>query len=98
MNVIILDSDAYNQLLNELFGRFKKALKEAQTEALSKNNPEDDWISQEAAKKLLPYKSKAKWKELRISGSVIFSKFGRKIRYSKKSILNFLNQNVIKLD
>jgi len=98
MNVIVFDSVAYNSLLNELFARFKKTIKEAQAESLAKSLPEEDWISPEEAKKLLPYKSKAKWKELRVTGAVRFSKFGRKTRYSKKSILNFLNKNVIDLN
>lgn len=57
----------------------------------------DDWLSPESAKKLLGIKSKSKLQQLRDNGEILFSQHGRIIKYSKKSILNFLNRNVVNI-
>lgn len=97
MDVIVIDSVAYKLLKEELFQQFKKTLAEVKNEFLLKSNPENDWITIEEAKKIMPYKSKVKWKELRTSGKIKFTRFGRKIKYSKQSLMNFLNRNVVSL-
>lgn len=96
MNVIVLDSQAFEQLKLELKGYVKQALSEF---LLEKQLAESsDWITIDDAKKLLPYKSKSTWQNLRDTGVIEFSQFpnSRNILYSKKSILNYLNKNKVK--
>ncbi|OFY84585.1 MAG: hypothetical protein A3F72_19260 [Bacteroidetes bacterium RIFCSPLOWO2_12_FULL_35_15] len=95
MNVIVMDSDAYEQLKLELFGYVKKAITEVLAEKKAADN--SDWIALEEAKKLLPYKSKTSWQKFRDTGIVKFTKArkGRNIMYSRKSIIEYLNNNKI---
>ncbi len=93
MNVIVLDSEAFEQLKLEFKGYVKQALNEFIRE---KNIAEtSEWITIEEAMKLLPYKSKTTWQKLRDKGIIEISQSpgSRNILYSKKSIQNYLNKN-----
>ena len=97
MEVIVLDSDAFEQLKQEIKGFVKQALHEFIRE---KNLSEtSDWINLEEAMKLLPYKSKTTWQKLRDNGIIEISQSpgSRAILYSKKSIINYLNNNRVNL-
>ena len=97
MEVITIETEAYQALKREQIKMFKNALKEFCEENFAGNREEEDWLLPEQAKKIIPYTSKAKWKELRVSGKIKFTRFGRKIKYSKKSLLAFLHKNMITL-
>jgi len=92
MEVIIFEKESYFRLQRELIRMFQKALEE--TEA--KKNLED-WISETEASTILPYKSKKKWSQLRATGKIRFMQTGRKICYSRKSILQFMERNALKM-
>jgi len=94
MEVIIIDSEAFEALKCELDEIVARAL----SRVLKNASDEDkmDWIPIDEAMKILPYRSKAKWQELRDRGKVTFSKLGRKILYSRKSLLAFVERNNIK--
>jgi hypothetical protein len=97
MEVIVLDSEAFEQLKMEFKGYVKQALNEFIRE---KNISEtSDWINLEEAMKLLPYKSKTTWQKLRDNGIIEISQSpsSRAILYSKKSIINYLNNNRVNL-
>ena len=96
MDVIIFESDAYYQMHQELILMFKNALKEAKAEALLEADPANDWLDPEEAKKLLGVRSKTRMQELRDQDLVRFTKHGRIIKYSKRSILQYLERNVPK--
>ena len=96
MNVIVLDSEAFEQLKLEFKGYVKQALNEFIRE---KNIAEtSEWITIEEAMKLLPYKSKTTWQKLRDNGIIEISQSpgSRTILYSKKSIQKYLNNNRVK--
>jgi len=95
MEVIVLNTEAYEQLKIELFGFVKKAIAEVLAEKKGVEN--SDWITIEDAKKLLPYKSKTSWQKFRDTGIIKFTKpkKGRNIMYSRKSIIEYLNNNNI---
>ena len=90
MDVIVLESQAYYRLLEELDQKIKKAV----AEALKKN--EDDWVDGDEAKQLLKIKSKSKLQSLRDNGEITFSQHGRIILYYRPSILEFLKKHVVK--
>ena len=98
MDVIIFEKETYYHMHRELMQMFKTALKEAKVEALLEADPANDWLSTEEAKKLLGVKSKTKMQELRDLDAIKFTKHGRIIKYSKRSILKYLERNVPNLD
>ena len=94
MEVIVFEKEAYYQMLNELMKMFNETLKEAKAAALREADPASDWLSTDEAKKLLGVRSKTKMQELRDIDAIRFTKHGRIIRYSKKSILEYLDRNI----
>lgn len=96
MEVIVIESEAFEQLKLEIKQYVKQALKELLEEKNLAENKE--WITIEEAMKLLPYKSKTTWQKLRDSGTIEISQShgSRTILYSKKSIQNYLNENRVK--
>jgi beta-phosphoglucomutase-like phosphatase (HAD superfamily) len=90
MNVIVFESEAYEKLWNELMEKFEARLAN-QTKISSEI--QNDWLNLEEAKKLLGIKSKSKMQQLRDEGLIRFSQHGRIIRYSKESIIEFLEKN-----
>ena len=96
MEVIVINTEAYEKLKQELMVIVKKAIAEVLSDKKAVDN--SDWISWDEAKKLLPYKSKTSWQQFRDKGLIEFTKSekGRTIMYSKKSIINYLNNNKIK--
>lgn len=96
MNVIVLDTDAFEQLKLEIKKYVKQALNEfMQEKQLAETT---DWITWDEAKKLLPYKAKSTWQLLRDKGTIVFSQFqnSRNILYSRKSILEYISKNKVK--
>ncbi len=96
MEVIVLDSVAFDRLKQEI----KDCVKQALTEFLQEKRSAEasDWITIEEAKKLLPYRAKSTWQNLRDSGAIIFTQSpnSRNILYSRKSIIAYLNKNTVK--
>jgi uncharacterized NAD(P)/FAD-binding protein YdhS len=86
MDVIVISSEAYRMLLAEM----KKTVRETVHEVA---HPKSDWIAEKEAMSLLGVKSKTTLQNLRDSQEFKFSKHGRIIRYSYKSILEFLDRN-----
>lgn len=90
MEIIVFEKEAYWKIQAELLERFRQVIQ-------SVTKTDEDWISTEEAKKLLGVKSKSKMQQLRDNDSIKFSKHGRKlIKYSKASILKYLNDNIPK--
>lgn len=91
MNIIVIESEAFEMLKLELKQYVKLALKEVLHEMQLAES--SDWITIDEAKRLLPYSSKTTWQKFRDTGTIKFSQNGRNILYSKKSIQQFLNNN-----
>jgi hypothetical protein len=96
MQVIVIESEAFNELKLEI----KSYVKQALTELLNDKKMADssDWITIEEARKLLPYRAKSTWQNLRDTGTIVFSQSpnSRNILYSRKSISAYLNKNTVK--
>lgn len=87
MEIIVFEKQAYYKMVEEM----KKAVKDA-----AKNGKEvKEWLSTSEVKELLGFKSKSKMQQLRDSGDILFSQHGRTIKYSQKSIVEFLERNII---
>ncbi|TSE03731.1 helix-turn-helix domain-containing protein [Aquimarina algiphila] len=96
MEIIVLESEAYKSLQKEMLHMVRITVREAKEEAMANMDPANDWLDAEEAKKLLGIKSKTKLQELRDYDEVMYSKAGKVIRYSKKSILEYLNRNIVR--
>lgn len=88
MEVIVFEKETYYKML----GEFASMVKEAANEAKEENG----WLDPEEAKKLLGFKSKSKMQQLRDNGEIEFSQHRRIIKYSKKSILEFLDKHKVR--
>ena len=63
------------------------------TEALtvvSNNDAQPEWLLIADAKKVLPYSSKKKWRQLRETNQIEFSTHGRQFLYNRESLLRYI--------
>ncbi|TNE56291.1 MAG: DNA-binding protein [Bacteroidetes bacterium] len=90
MEVIVFEKESYYKMIDELTVRIFRTAE--------KYYKEDEWIGEAEAKQLLGIKSKGKMQQLRDQLQIDYSKFGKTIRYSRSSILNFLEMNRISID
>lgn len=56
----------------------------------NKKKVEDEWVNIVEAKKVVPIKSKKKWKELRDEAQVDFAKVGKGFIYEINSLQNYI--------
>ena len=96
MEVIVFEKEAYQALRKELLQEMYVIVKNAREEALRNADPATDWISPQQAHLLLGIKSKTTMQELRDLEQITYSIAGRRIKYSKKSILAYLERNIPK--
>jgi hypothetical protein len=92
MNVIVIDSAAFEELKTSIEKHIEQGIQNGLKSILTPSRGKE-WITLAEARKLLPYRSKTKWQELRDKGEVVFSQFGRKIMYDKESLLLYLSKN-----
>ncbi|CAG5082195.1 helix-turn-helix domain-containing protein [Parvicella tangerina] len=90
MEIIVFEKESFYKMIDELTIRI--------IENVERRYKEDEWIGETEAKKLLGIKSKAKLQQLRDGVKIEFSRFGKIIRYSRSSILQFLERNRVGLD
>lgn len=86
MKIIVFEEETYYRMLQEL----KELIKEATI------NDKPEWIDEQEAKFLLGIKSKSKLQQLRDNLDIEFSQYGKIIRYSRNSILEFLEKHRVK--
>lgn len=89
MKVIVFEEEAYNNLVKDFARIVKSAIKET-----APKSTEKEWLDEKEAKELLGFRSKSKMQQLRDDRLIVFSQHGRTIRYSRKSIVEFLNGNI----
>ncbi|MBI1838197.1 MAG: helix-turn-helix domain-containing protein [Flavobacteriia bacterium] len=90
MEIIVFEKESFYKLIDELTVRIIR-----NTE---KHFNKEEWVDETEAKLLLGIKSKSKLQQLRDNIKIEFSQFGKIIRYSRSSILRFLEQNRVGLD
>ena len=92
MEVIVFEKEAFKKLIDELTVRI--------IQNVERHYKQEEWIGEDEAKKLLGIRGKGRstLQKLRDNLAIEFSQFGRIIRYSRSSILRFLEQNRKSLD
>lgn len=88
MEVIVIDSEAYKALLNEMREVIRSELKILR----EKGFREDEWISLEEARKLLGI-GRTKFFQIKSEGKIVFSQYGRKVKVSRKSIEAYIKRH-----
>jgi hypothetical protein len=101
MKVILAEGDEaekfFEQLINRVGDRVILKIQGLRTEQKSEvRNEDEQWIDNEAAKKILGIRSKKKMQSLRDQNLIRFSQHGRTIRYYKPSLFSFLEKNVVR--
>lgn len=86
MKVIIFEEEAYYKMMQEM----KQLIKDATT------SPKEEWINEKEAMQLLGIRGKTKLQQLRDNLEIEFSQYGKIIRYSRSSILIFLEKHRVK--
>jgi len=89
---ITIDDEFLEEIKDEIATKVVELLKGLnQSEGNSSFNM--DWIDEIQAKAILGYRSKTKMQELRSSRSIEYAKYGRKIKYLRQSLIDFLEKN-----
>jgi ActR/RegA family two-component response regulator len=91
--VIIIDSEAYARLKNDLLESVIETVKD-QIQAIINEKNDSEWVSSEEARKMLNV-GKTKFQELKNSGEFKVSQQKRKMMVNRKSLLKYLEKNVI---
>ena len=89
----MIESQAFYRLLELAIAHIN-----GRSTTVTKNNEEKtnaEWLTLKEAMKILPYRSRTKWQDLRDRGEIMFSQFGRKILYSQKSLLEYIKKNKV---
>tara|TARA_R110000787_G_scaffold271009_2_gene378080 strand:+ start:87 stop:350 length:264 start_codon:yes stop_codon:yes gene_type:complete len=86
MKVIIFEEEAYHKMLQEI----KQIIQEATSPK------KEEWINEKEAMQLLGIRGKTKLQQLRDNLDIEFSQYGKIIRYSRSSILMFLEKHRVK--
>jgi hypothetical protein len=60
---------------------------------LKEQPPILEWIDDKEAKQILGYRSKTKMQKMRDTKAIVFSKFGRKIKYHRQSLIDYIEGN-----
>lgn len=85
MEIIVFEKESFYKMIDELTIRISRNVERRYTE--------QEWLNEVEAKSLLGIKSRSKLRELRDELMIEFSQFGKIIRYSRSSILKFLEDN-----
>jgi len=87
MEIIVFEKKAYYKMLDEVVSMIQD---------VSKNTHKREWVKPEEAKSLLGFTSNSKMQQLRDSGQIEFSQHNRSVKYSRKSIMKFLEKNRVR--
>ncbi|WP_108866884.1 helix-turn-helix domain-containing protein [Aquimarina aquimarini] len=96
MELIIFEKESYYRLMEETMSLMYKVVREALKEEQKNMTREDDFISTIEAMKLLGVKSRNRLYELRNEKIIEYYQHGRRVLYSKKSLLEYLEGQKIK--
>ena len=90
--IFIIDENILEKLKTEIAESVIKAL---QSNCVLQNHPppEPDWVDGPEAKHILGFRSKSKMQQLRDSGVIVYSKFGKKLKYQRQSLIEYIEIN-----
>jgi len=89
--IIVMDEKFLSELKSEITAAVVTALKSLRDSNMN-NQSLSEWVDGDEAKRILGYQ-KTKMQELRNAGEIVFSIYGRKIKYLRQSLYDFLERN-----
>jgi hypothetical protein len=89
--IIVMDEKFLRELKSEITEAVITALKSIRDSNIN-NQSLSEWVDGDEAKRILGYQ-KTKMQELRNAGEIVFSIYGRKIRYLRQSLYDFMEKN-----
>ncbi|MCB0395861.1 MAG: helix-turn-helix domain-containing protein [Flavobacteriales bacterium] len=95
MEIIVFEKEAYYKMLAEIKHTVRQGIRDANTEltkSMKQGSNGELWVSGKEAQKILDVKQD-KLRMLRNNNEVKSSQHGRKIRYYKPSLYEFLERN-----
>ena len=89
MEVIVIDSKAYNSLLNEMREIIKSEFQNLREDLINHGVRQSDWITPKEAREMLGVRM-TKYCRMKSEGAFVFSQFGKKVKVSRKSVEAFI--------
>ncbi len=93
MKLIVFEEKTYYKMYEEMLRRMYKIASEEK--ALSCSEEEHDFLTTTEALKLLKLKSRNRLYNLREQKEIVFYQHGRRVLYSKKSIIAYIKRQKI---
>jgi len=90
--IIVIDEKNLNELKTEIAEAVIEGMKSLNG-VINYNHSNSEWVNDAEAKEILGYRSKTKMQELRNSRAIVYSKFGRKIKYHRQSLIDYIEKN-----
>lgn len=92
MPIIVSEEDSIRKIISEeVAANMRSILRELGVLAKDTGGkPDAEWLSIEDAKKIVPIKSKKKWKEVRDKALINFAKVGKGFIYEKESLEKYI--------
>jgi hypothetical protein len=91
---LITDEQELDQLKEEIISGVLVGLRSFLL-PLKAQPPISEWVDDKEAKQILGYRSKTKMQNMRDTKAIVFSKFGRKIKYLRQSLIDYIEGNKI---
>ncbi|WP_378181995.1 helix-turn-helix domain-containing protein [Aquimarina sp. SS2-1] len=95
MELIIFEKEAYYKMMEELMGMMYKVMREAKEDAIDAKAKSKDFIGTKDALRLLGLKSRNRLYDLRDQKVIEWYQHGRRVLYSKRSLIKYLESQKI---
>ncbi|WP_103072260.1 helix-turn-helix domain-containing protein [Aquimarina sediminis] len=95
MELIIFEKESYYKMMEEMMTLMYKVIRQAKEDALDAKGESADFIGTKDAMKLLGVKSRNRLYDLRDAKQIEYYQHGRRILYSKRSIITYLKSQKI---
>ncbi|MCB9224224.1 MAG: helix-turn-helix domain-containing protein [Crocinitomicaceae bacterium] len=91
MEVIVIESSAFDELERRMMKRFENAIQKALENAMKNERKDEIWLTSDDALQVLGYRSRNTLYNLRQNGSIEAKKINGRLRYNYVELLDFLN-------
>jgi len=90
MQIIVFEEEAYYKMMEETMALMYKVINQASKEQKQALAEEEDFITTREAMKILGIKSRNRLYQLRDEKAIVYYQHGRRILYSKRSLISYL--------
>ncbi len=90
--LLMTDEQELNQLKDEIISGVLVGIRSLLL-PLNGQSAVSEWVDDKEAMQILGYRSKTKMQKMRDTKAIVFSKFGRKIKYHRPSLIEYIEKN-----